>query len=207
MATIYSRRAAGRWEDRREANLIDGGAHFYDSYETADGKYVSIGPVEPQFYQLLLERLGVDDDPDFAPQLDRSGWPVLKTRIAAIFRTKTRDEWCDIFEGSDACFAPVLSLDEAPGHVHNRARGAFVDVEGVRQPAPAPRYSETPTAAPKRLEYGPAVTDAVFASLGLQPSDIADLRRRSDEHTSEIQSLMRNSYCVFCLKTNTTNIL
>src|SRR3546814_13407767 len=86
MATIYSRRAAGRWEDRREANLIDGGAHFYDSYETADGKYVSIGPVEPQFYQLLIERLGVDDDPDFAPQLARSGWPVLKTRNPAIDR-------------------------------------------------------------------------------------------------------------------------
>lgn len=177
MATIYSRRAAGQWEDRRESNLIDGGAHFYDSYETADGKHVAIGPIEPQFYHLLLDLLDLADDPAFADQLDRNVWPTLKQRIAKRFRTRTRDQWCEIFEGTDACFAPVMSLDEAPDHIHNKARGAFVDVAGVRQPAPAPRYSEMPAAKPAPLEQGGEVTAAILAESGIGLTALDELRR------------------------------
>jgi alpha-methylacyl-CoA racemase len=141
--------ATGRWRDERGVNLLDGGAHFYDSYETADGKYVAIGAIEPQFYQLLLETLGLGDDPAFRVQLNPAGWPALKARLADIFRTKTRDQWCALMEGTDICFAPVLSLAEAPLHPHNIARGAFVEVGGMVQPAPAPRYSATPTDPPR----------------------------------------------------------
>jgi alpha-methylacyl-CoA racemase len=140
--------ATGRWRDERGVNLLDGGAHFYDSYETADGKYVAIGAIEPQFYALLLEKLGLAEDPDFGAQLDPTAWPGLAARLAGIFRTRTRDEWCTLLEGSDVCFAPVLSLAEAPRHPHNVARGAFVEVGGMVQPAPAPRYSATPNDPP-----------------------------------------------------------
>jgi alpha-methylacyl-CoA racemase len=140
--------ATGRWRDQRGANLLDGGAHFYDSYETADGKYVAIGAIEPQFYALLMEKLGLCDDPEFHAQMNPAGWPALKARLAEIFRTRTRDEWCALMEGTDICFAPVLSLEEAPQHPHNVARNAFVEVGGMIQPAPAPRYSATPTDKP-----------------------------------------------------------
>jgi crotonobetainyl-CoA:carnitine CoA-transferase CaiB-like acyl-CoA transferase len=120
--------ATGRWRDQRGVNLLDGGAHFYDSYETADGKYVAIGAIEPQFYALLLEKLGLTGDAAFRAQLNPAAWPALSDRLAAIFRTKTRDEWCALLEGTDICFAPVLSLGEAPQHPHNVARNAFVDV-------------------------------------------------------------------------------
>ena len=130
-------------------NLLDGGAHFYDSYETADGQYVAIGAIEPQFYALLLEKLGLADDPDFRSQMDPVAWPGLAERLAALFRTRTRDEWCALLEGSDVCFAPVLSLAEAPRHPHNVARGAFVEVGGMVQPAPAPRFSATPSDPPR----------------------------------------------------------
>jgi alpha-methylacyl-CoA racemase len=141
--------ATGRWRDERGVNLLDGGAHFYDSYETADGKYVALGAIEPQFYALLLETLGLADDADFRAQLDPRQWPALKDRLAVIFRTKTRDQWCALMEGTDICFAPVLSLAEAPDHPHNVARGAFVSVGGMIQPAPAPRYSATPADPPR----------------------------------------------------------
>jgi alpha-methylacyl-CoA racemase len=139
----------GRWRDERGVNLLDGGAPFYDSYETADGKYVAIGAIEPQFYAHLLEALGLGDDPAFHAQFDADGWPGLKDRLAAIFRTRTRDEWCALMEGTDICFAPVLSLAEAPAHPHNVARGAFVEVGGMIQPAPAPRFSATPADPPR----------------------------------------------------------
>ena len=123
--------------------MLDGGAHFYDTYETKDGGYVAIGSIEPQFYALLLEKAGLTD-PDFQRQMDRSKWPELKAKIIDVFKTKTRDEWCEIMEGTDVCFAPVLSMTEAPEHPHNKERQTFVNYEGVTQPAPAPRFSKTP---------------------------------------------------------------
>ncbi|HEY0488455.1 MAG TPA: CaiB/BaiF CoA-transferase family protein [Telluria sp.] len=152
-AMMYGFRAYGSWGRKRESNLLDGGAPFYDSYACADGKFISIGSIEPQFYALLLRLTGVTD-PAFSAQMDRAQWPSLKQKFAAMFRTRTRDEWCALMEGTDVCFAPVLDMDEAPQHPHNRARGTFVDVDGVTQPAPAPRFSRTapelglPPAAP-----------------------------------------------------------
>ncbi len=148
-AQTYALLAAGIWRDERGVNVLDGGAHYYDTYETADGKYVSIGSIEPQFYALLRDRLGLTGDADFARQDDPAAWPRLKQRLEAIFLTRTRDEWCALMEDSDICFAPVLSLAEAPGHPHNVARGTFVEAGGVIQPAPAPRFSETPAPTPR----------------------------------------------------------
>jgi alpha-methylacyl-CoA racemase len=144
---IWSLHSTGRWEDGRGRNILDTGAAYYETYETADGKFVAIGPVEPQFYAELLERLGISGDPDFADQNDRAAWPRMKERLTQIFLGKTRDEWCALLEGSDVCFAPVLSLAEAPKHPHNVARGTFIEAAGITQPAPAPRFSGTP--APK----------------------------------------------------------
>jgi alpha-methylacyl-CoA racemase len=149
-AMTYALLSAGMWRDEREANILDGAAQYYNTYETADGKFVSIGAIEPQFYALLLERLGLAGDPAFADQGDQAAWPEAKARLAAIFRTRTRDEWCAIMEDSDVCFAPVLSLHEAPRHPHNVARGTFVEADGVIQPAPAPRFLGTP-APPVRM--------------------------------------------------------
>ncbi|MDE2357192.1 MAG: CoA transferase, partial [Alphaproteobacteria bacterium] len=143
MAMFYGFKAAGAWSDARRANLLDGGAHFYDTYRCADGKWVSIGSIEPQFYALLLEKTGASD-PAFAAQMDRSQWPALREKLAAILATRTREEWTQIMGGTDVCFAPVLDLEEAPHHPHNQARATFVEVEGVMQPAPAPRFSRTP---------------------------------------------------------------
>jgi alpha-methylacyl-CoA racemase len=146
MAMFYGFKASGMWKDgQRRANMLDGGAHFYDTYQCADGRWVSIGSIEPQFYALLLEKTGVTD-PDFQRQHDRDAWPQLHDKLAAIIATKTRDEWTAIMGGTDVCFAPVLTLDEAPKHPHNAARQTFVEVAGVAQPAPAPRFSETPGA-------------------------------------------------------------
>ncbi len=146
LATMfYGMRAMGFWSDEREANLLDGGAHFYDTYECSDGRWVSIGAIEPQFYALLLEKMEISD-PAFQAQMDRSAWPDLKAKFMIAFKTKTRDEWCEIMEGTDICFAPVLSMAEAPEYKHNADRETFVDVAGVIQPAPAPRFSKTPGA-------------------------------------------------------------
>ena len=139
----------GIWKDERGVNLLDGGTHFYDTYETADGKWISIGSIEPQFYALLMEKTGLKDDPDFARQMDAKAWPDLKQRTRALFLTRTRDEWCAIMDGTDICFAPVLSLSEAPGHAHNVARGTFVKDGGMVMPAPAPRFLGTPAPEPK----------------------------------------------------------
>lgn len=149
-AMTYTMFATGMWKDEREANVLDGAAHFYGTYETADGKWVSVGSIEPQFYALLLEKLGLTDDPDFPYQADPTSWPKLRARMQAIFRTRTRDEWCAIMEDTDICFAPVLSLAEAPHHPHNVARGTFIEAEAMLQPAPAPRFLGTP-APPVRM--------------------------------------------------------
>jgi alpha-methylacyl-CoA racemase len=144
MAMMYGFRAAGMWTDTRDSNLLDGGAPFYDVYETSDGKYVTIGSLEPQFYALLLEKTGLKDDPAFSAQMDRSQWPTMEAKLTALIKTKTRDEWASIMEGTDVCFGPVLDMAEAPSHPHNVARKAFIEVDGVVQPAPAPRFSRTP---------------------------------------------------------------
>ncbi len=149
MAPFYSYLAAGWWKDQRQSNMIDGGTHFYGVYETADGKFISVGAIEPQFYSLFLEKLGVADDVSFADQMDEAAWPALREKVAAIFRSRTRSEWCDLLEHSDVCFAPVLSLTEAPEHVHNRSRGTFVNAFGVMQPRPGPRYSCTQLDEPR----------------------------------------------------------
>jgi alpha-methylacyl-CoA racemase len=146
MAVMYGLRGAGIWTDERDANLLDGGAPFYDVYETADAKYVSVGPLEPQFYALFLEKTGLKDDPDFAMQMNKPEWAAMSEKVAAVMKTKTRDEWTALMEGTDACFAPVLDMNEAPRHAHNIAREAFAEIDGVTQPAPAPRFSRTPGA-------------------------------------------------------------
>ena len=143
MAAIYSLKAMGYWSDRRESNFLDGGAHFYDTYQCADGKWLAVGPIEPHFYRILLEGCGVTD-PDPRQQWHPKSWPTMKERLRAALRTKNRDEWCALFEGSDACVTPVLGLEEAPTHPHNQARQTFVEHAGLVQPAPAPRFSRTP---------------------------------------------------------------
>ena len=145
MSMFYGFKASGAWTESRRSNLLDGGAHFYDTYQCSDGKWVSIGSIEPQFYALLLEKTGISD-PAFKAQMDRGAWPDLKAKLAAVIATKTRDEWSALMEATDVCFAPVLDLDEAPRHAHNQARQTFVEVAGVTQPAPAPRFSKTPGA-------------------------------------------------------------
>jgi alpha-methylacyl-CoA racemase len=129
--------------EKRRSNVLDGGAHYYDTYECADGKWISIGAIEPQFYALLLQKTGATD-PAFANQRDRKGWPVLREKLAALIIQKTQAEWCELMGATDVCFAPVLDLDEAPRHPHNVARKTFLDLGGVIQPAPAPRFSKTP---------------------------------------------------------------
>ena len=139
---MYGMHAQNMWSNQRGENLLDGGAHFYDTYTCADGKHIAIGAIEPQFYTLLMQLLGITDTA-FAAQMNPAAWPELKARLAALFATKPRSAWCELLEGTDACFAPVLDWDEAPQHAHNVARGTFVKVDGVVQPAPAPRFSRT----------------------------------------------------------------
>ncbi len=142
MAMMYGLKHQGLWTDTRASNIVDGGAHFYGTYECADGKWISVGAIEPQFYALLLEKAEITD-PAFQAQLDAKQWPALKEKLAALFKTRSRDEWCAVMEGTDICFAPVLDLGEAPEHPHNKARNTFVEADGVLQPAPAPRFSRT----------------------------------------------------------------
>jgi len=149
-AMTYTFLGNGQWKDERGVNLLDSGTHFYDTYETSDGKWISLGSIEPQFYALLMEKTGLAGDPDFAQQMNPAQWDGLKERMTALILTKTRDEWCAIMDGTDICFAPVLSLKEAPQHVHNAARQTFVEDGGMIQPAPAPRFSATP-APPVKL--------------------------------------------------------
>jgi alpha-methylacyl-CoA racemase len=175
-AMFHGMRAAGGWSEERGTNMLDSGAHFYDVYECADGTYISIGSIEPQFYAELLQKTGLADDADFAGQRDRASWPALKDRLADVFRAKTRDEWCQIMEGSDVCFAPVLSMAEAPLHPHNVHRGTFTEVGGVTQPAPAPRFSRTPGAISRPPSHAGQHTDEVLADWGFEPSRIEKLR-------------------------------
>jgi len=176
MTMIHAFRAMGMWRDERGTNSLDTGAPYYDVYETADHRYVSIGSIEPQFYVELLQRAGLADDPDFAEQNDRSRWPALKDRIAAVFRTRSRDEWCELMEHTDVCFAPVLSMGEAPRHPHNVARGTFTEVAGIVQPAPAPRFSRTPSAIQRPPAHPGQHTDEALVDWGFAAGEVAGLR-------------------------------
>jgi alpha-methylacyl-CoA racemase len=167
--------AAGLWREERGANLLDGGAPFYGVYQTADGRHLAVGALEPQFYAELLRRLGLDAG-DLPAQLDRDGWPLLRERLAALFRTRTREEWCELLAGTDACVAPVLGFGEAPAHPHNRARGTFVDVGGVVQPAPAPRFSRTPCDPPSPAARPGEHTDQALTDWGIPPDQVTRLR-------------------------------
>ncbi len=175
MSMMWSFLAQGMWRDERGVNLLDTGAHFYDTYRTKDGKFVAVGPIEAQFYALFREKLGIADDPAFDGQSDPTNWRPLRERLTAIFAGMTRDEACALLEHTDACFAPVLSMAEAPLHPHNAARGIFIEAGGVTQPAPAPRYSATKTGAP-RMQGETTDSDAVLAGLGYDRARIAGLR-------------------------------
>jgi alpha-methylacyl-CoA racemase len=175
MAMIHGMHAMGLWNLEKGTNIIDGGAHFYDAYETADGKYISIGSIEPQFYAELLRLTGLEGE-DLPHQMDREQWPALKERVTGIFKQKTRDEWCELMEGTDVCFAPVLTLEEAPSHPHNIARGTFVEVAGVVQPAPSPRFSRTPGEISRPPSAPAADTDEALADWGLSDTEVAKLR-------------------------------
>lgn len=175
MTALYGMRAAGLWSDDRESNILDGGAHYYNAYECADGRFVSIASIEKKFYAELLELTGFED-PDHAAHGDRAQWAPSKETLAALFRTKTRDEWCAILEGTDVCFAPVLTMGEAPGHPHNVARETFVEADGVVQPAPSPRFSRTPGKIQKPPSAHGADTDAVLADWGFSADELAGLR-------------------------------
>jgi alpha-methylacyl-CoA racemase len=175
MTIFHGMRQAGYWSDERGTNLLDSGAPFYDVYETKDAKWVSIGSIEPQFYRELLRLTGLEGE-ELPRQGDRAGWDATKRRLAQVFRAKTRDEWCAIMEGSDVCFAPVLSMGEAPQHPHNRARGTFVEVAGVPQPGPAPRFGRTPPEIARPPAWPGEHTDEALADWGVSRGEVAKLR-------------------------------
>lgn len=175
MAMFYGMSAGGAWSDTPGENFLDGGAPYYDTYETADKKYVAIGSIEPQFYALLLKLSGVED-PMFMNQNNKKDWPEMKEKITEIFKARTRDEWCEVMEGSDVCFAPVLSMSEAMDYEHNKVRGTFVELDGVRQPAPAPRFSRTTA----EIQSGPANpgehTMSILSDWGFTEEEIESLK-------------------------------
>ena len=177
MTSAYSLWAAGISDAPRGENILDSGAHFYDVYETSDGRYVSVAPVEPKFYAELLRRIGLDAG-DAPHSADRSDWPESKARLAALFRTRTRDEWCEILEGTDACFAPVLGMDEAHRHPHNAARGTFVERDGIVQPNAAPRFSRTRGGIRCSPPAPGSGTRSVLADWGFGAEEIDDLAAR-----------------------------
>ncbi len=176
MAMFHGMHAEGIWREERGTNMLDTGAPWYDVYETKDGQYVSIGSIEKRFYADLLERLGLTGEA-LPAQHDRQGWPILRARFTEIFKSKTRAEWETVFEGSDACFAPVLSISEVAGHPHNAVRETFVVRDGVRQPAPAPRFSRTAPVLEVPPKPAGADTASVLASLGYSEAEIAELQR------------------------------
>jgi alpha-methylacyl-CoA racemase len=175
MTAIYGMHGAGIWTNERGTNVLDTGAHYYDVYETRDGKHISIGSIEAKFYEELLERSGLKNE-ELPRQNERPAWPRMKERLKALFLTKTRDEWCKIMEGTDICFAPVLSMDEAPQHPHNQLRATFLTEGGVTQPAPAPRFSRTPST----IQRPPAVpgehTEEALRDWGFSTADLDKLR-------------------------------
>jgi len=166
----------GGWDaTQREANLLDGGAHFYDSYECADGKYVAIGSIEPQFYALLKEKAGLSED-DFGDQNNKDKWPDMKRKLTEVFLSKTQAQWCELMEGTDVCFAPVLNFKDAPTHPANVARDTYIEIDGVTQPAPAPRFSRTASQVAHGVHGLGDDTDSVLGAMGFGEQEIAALR-------------------------------
>ncbi len=175
MTLFHGAQQSGWWKPERGTNLLDGGAHFYDTYETSDGKYISIGAIESKFYAELIAKLGLEAE-DPGDQMDRSRWGEQNERFTTLFKTKTREEWCEILEGTDACFAPVLSLTEASEHPHLRERGTFVEVAGAVQPGPAPRFSRTPCRISGPPPHVGQHTNEALADWGIPAEEIARLR-------------------------------
>jgi alpha-methylacyl-CoA racemase len=176
MTMFWTFRSIGMFdEDAPGTNLLDTGAHFYDVYRCADDRYISIGSIEPQFYAELLQRTGLADDPEFAPQMDRSRWPKLKERLTELFATRTRDEWCQLMEMTDVCFAPVLTMSEAAEHPHNVAREVFIEVGGVRQPRPAPRFSRTVPDTPAPPAHPGQHSREILTGWGLAAEEVEAL--------------------------------
>ena len=176
MAMFFSMAGRG-FDDERGTNLLDGGSHFYNTYETKDGQHVCVGSIEPQFYQLLVEKAGVDAN-RFGPQMDRDRWSGFKDELEDVFKMKTRGEWCEIMEGTDVCFAPVLSVFEAPAHPHNVHRGTFIEVDGVVQPSPSPRFSRT-TAEISHAARAPGEDSTeVLSSIGFARDELDTLREQ-----------------------------
>ena len=168
--------ATGGWDgSQRAANLLDGAAHFYDTYECADGECVAIGSIEPQFYALLLHHTGVDPD-EFSAQMDKAQWPTMKAKLTEVFKSKTQAQWCEIMDGTDACFAPVLSFLDAPNHPANVSRNTYVEVDGFAQPAPAPRFSRTPSEVRHGAHKPGDDTNGVLADMGFGEQEITELR-------------------------------
>ena len=174
MAMFNSLHAMGMWTAKRGSNFLDTGAHFYETYETRDGKYISIGSIEPQFYALLMEKAQLDPEL-FGNQHDMSQWPSLKEKLVTVFKTKTRDEWCEIMEGTDVCFSPVLDFLEAPDHPHNKARKTYIDVDGMTQPAPAPRFSRTESEVQFGSRAAGEDTAEVLKEWGVSEAELAHL--------------------------------
>ena len=175
MAMFFTMNSVGMFSDQRGTNMLDGGAHFYDTYETSDGKYICIGSIEPQFYALLLEKAELDPE-RFKPQMDAAQWPELKQELMRVFKTRTRDEWTEIMEGTDVCFAPVLSILEAPDHAHNKARDTFVEIDGMVQPGPSPRFSRNVAQIRHGARAPGEDTEAVLLDSGFSAEEIAKLR-------------------------------
>ena len=174
MSIFHAMEQIGFWKDEREANFLDGAAPFYSTYETADGRHVAVGAVESKFWSELLSRLGLDEAA-LGFQHDREAWPRMREELAKVFRTKTRDEWSALLEGTDCCFAPVLSIAESRAHPHLRARGAFVEVDGLHRPAPAPRFARSRTDATATAPRLGAHTRVVLAEAGYGPGQIESL--------------------------------
>ena len=174
MSMFFTMYGNGLFKTERGTNLLDGGAHFYGTYETADGKYVSIGSIEPQFYELLLEKAELDPQ-KYSAQMDQTGWSELKADLTQVFKSKTREEWCSIMEGSDVCFAPILSLDEVKDHPHNVARSSFLEIDGILQPAPAPRFSRTEAEIPHGSRTPGEDCVEILQNAGYTDNEIEDL--------------------------------
>jgi alpha-methylacyl-CoA racemase len=172
---VQGLRSQRLWIDRRQSNALDGGAHWYDCYQCADGEWISVGALEPQFYQLLLQKCGITGQGFEQAQFDFANWPALKEKFAAVFRQRTRAEWCELLEGTDVCFAPVLNFAEAQQHPHNRARNAYIEVGGVTQPAPAPRFSATPGEVRSPPAGIGGDTNPLLESAGYSADEIAAL--------------------------------
>jgi alpha-methylacyl-CoA racemase len=176
LSPFYGMMAMGMWTKERMDNRLDGGAHYYGSYACSDGKFISIGSIEPQFYALLLELCEIDD-PEFAKQNDKQHWASLRGKLEALFVTQTRDHWCALLEGTDVCFAPVLDLQEAPQHPHNLARQSFIEIDGVTQPAPAPRFSRTPTTVQAPAAMAGEHSEEILNDWGFAPDEILALQQ------------------------------